>query len=98
MKNKFLFAALVSAMVFGTGAAMETLEARSCKRVRTYAAGNSLTKTGARARAISNWRKRVRKKYSSRYAFYTRAKSKRMRCSKRSGRYFCTVGAKPCKL
>lgn len=77
---------------------VQGIEAESCKRVRTYAAGNSTTKTGARARAISNWGKRVKKKFGSKWAIHTSSKSKRMRCKKRSGRYYCTAGAKPCKL
>ena len=53
------------------------------------------TVSGARTAAIKNWRGIVRKKYGVRYSYFVNAKDESLKISGSTGKYSCSVSAKP---
>jgi len=109
MKTFTVIAAVVALGWAGTAAAQQFHASDSWAKVRVggkvcFAAhehyGMSplwVSKRGAKAAAVRAWEASTIGEYGKRWGSYRRATGKRMKCVKKSAKWFCDTTARPCR-
>lgn len=62
-----------------------------------YGAGSGDNRKAAERAAVSSWSSFVDLEYGSAWAIFAKAGSKKMSCSQGSGKWECSVEARPCR-
>ncbi|MCB1549221.1 MAG: hypothetical protein KDJ41_15510 [Hyphomicrobiaceae bacterium] len=93
-------AAALASFVSVTTAETADAAPRCSARVYATGVGQGILGKGtkrARARAISTWEAKVRRRDGARYASWRKATGKAVRCTRNIKRAMCNVSARPCR-